>query len=80
MGFLEAMPQNPKSQNEPKNHKHCDYENEDLCCFSHIAHFRISFSGFSGSESERLTERMGVVGFVGSFSSSSHGEEDERRE
>lgn len=85
MGLVvEAMAQNPESQEEAENHQHCDDEDEDLCCFAHITHFGFSFSGLTNvSESGRLAEKLMVglglgLGF-GSFSSSSHGgEEDER--
>lgn len=48
MGLVvEAMAQNPESQDEAENHQHCDDEDEDLCCFAHIAHFGFSFSGLT---------------------------------
>lgn len=81
MGLVvEAMAQNPESQDEAEHHQHCDDEDEDLSCFAHITHFGFSFSGLTNvSESRRLAEKLMVgLGLFGSFSSSSHGgEEDE---
>ena len=86
MGLVvEAMVQNPESQDEAENHQHCDDEDEDLCCFAHIAHFGFSFSGLTNvSESGGLAEKVMVglglgLGFD-SFSSSSHGGEEDERE
>jgi len=38
-----AAAEEPQSQNETQNKEHGDYEDEDLCCFPHVAHSPVIF-------------------------------------